>query len=64
MSFSSKTEMLVDFTRDYDSIRQALYDVEHSDKVCVASMLEATGALLQSNWGTHNYNQVRAAAVK
>lgn len=58
MVFSSKYEVLVDFTRDYDAIRQALYNVEHFDKICLENMLRAAGSLLLSSWGTHNYNQV------
>lgn len=56
--FSSKYEVLVDFTRDYDTIRQALYNVEHYDKVCVENMLRSAGAMLLSSWGSQNYNQV------
>lgn len=56
--YSSKYDVLVDFTRDYDAIRQALYNVEHYDKVCVESMLQAAGSMLLSSWGNQNYNQV------
>lgn len=63
MTCSSKTDVLVDFTRDYDAIRQALYNIEHSDKVCVENMLQAAGSLLFSNWGTQNYNQVNNKTI-
>lgn len=56
--YSSKYEVLVDFTRDYDTIRQALYNIEQFDKVCLEHMLKAAASVLLSSWGTHNYNQV------
>lgn len=58
MVYSSSYEVTVNFTRDYDTVRQALYNIEHYDKVCIESMLQAAGSLLLSNWGTQNYNQV------
>lgn len=51
--------MLVDFTRDYESIRQALINIEHNDKICLENVLQASGSLLQTKWSTQNYNQVR-----
>lgn len=58
MVYSSSYEVPVNFTRDYDTVRQALYNIEHYDKVCTESMLQAAGSLLLSNWGVQNYNQV------
>ncbi|XP_055325567.1 integrator complex subunit 14-like [Sitodiplosis mosellana] len=58
--FSSKYDVLVDFTRDYDAIRQALFNVEHYDKVCLENMLRSAGAMLLSSWGSQNYNQIVA----
>lgn len=49
---------MVDFTRDYESIRQALKTVEHYDKTCVENMLQAVKSILSTNWGSQNYSQV------
>lgn len=58
MVYSSSYDVLINFTRDYDTIRQALYNVEQYDKVCTENMLQAAGSLLLTNWGLQNYNQV------
>lgn len=60
--YSSRYEVLVDFTREYDTIRQALYNVEHYDKVCLEGMVRTASSMLSSMWGTHNYNQVSLLA--
>lgn len=57
--YSSKYDVLVEFTRDYDAIRQALYNIEYYDKVCLESMLQTAASMLLSNWGTQNHNQVK-----
>ncbi|XP_031617917.1 integrator complex subunit 14 [Contarinia nasturtii] len=56
--YSSKYDVLVDFTRDYDAIRQALYNVEHYDKLCLENMLRMAGSILLSSWGSQNHNQI------
>ncbi|CAD7080625.1 unnamed protein product [Hermetia illucens] len=53
-------EVLVDFTRDYDLIRQALKKVEHFDKTHLESMLKGVSNILASNWGTQNFCQILA----
>lgn len=58
MIYSSKYEVLVDFTRDYDTIRQALCNVEHFDKTCLENMLRSAGSSLMTSWGNQSYNQV------
>lgn len=58
MVYSSLYEIVVDFTRDYDSVRQALIKVEHYDKTCVENMLQAVKSMLSTNWGSQNYSQV------
>lgn len=58
MVYSTLYEILVDFTRDYDTVRQALSKVEHYDKTCLENMLQAVKTLLLTNWGSQNYSQV------
>lgn len=58
MVYSSLYEIVVDFTRDYDTVRQALKKVEHYDKTCVENMLQAVKSMLSTNWGSQNYSQV------
>lgn len=58
MIYSSLYEIIVDFTRDYESVRQALKKVEHYDKTCVENMLQAVKSMLSTNWGSQNYCQV------
>lgn len=55
--YSSLYEIVVDFTRDYESIRVALQHIEHYDKTCVENMLQAVKTML-TNWGSQNYAQV------
>lgn len=56
--YSTLYEVLVDFTRDYDAIKQALAKVEHYDQTCVEKMLHAVKSMLLSNWGSQNQSQV------
>ncbi|XP_011183560.2 integrator complex subunit 14 [Zeugodacus cucurbitae] len=56
--YSTTSEVKVDFTRDYDMIRQALKKVEPGDKLCLISMLKNVASILSTNWGTQNYSQV------
>lgn len=56
--YSSSYETVVDFTRDYDLIRQALGKVEHYDKTCLETVLHAINNRFQSTWGVQNYCQV------
>lgn len=48
----------MEFTRDYDVIRKALYNVEHYDKTCLGNTLQAASSMILTNWGTQNYCQV------
>lgn len=56
--YSSLFEIIVDFTRDYDVIKQALTKIDHYDKTCIANMLTAVNNILLSNWGSQNFCQV------
>ncbi|XP_054744087.1 integrator complex subunit 14 [Anastrepha obliqua] len=58
ITYSSTLEVKVDFTRDYDVIRQAVKKVEPGDKLCLISMLKNVASILSTNWGTQNYCQV------
>lgn len=58
MVYSTLYEILVDFTRDYDTIKQALLKIEHYDKTCLENMLQAVKSILLTNWGSQNYSQV------
>lgn len=48
----------MDFTRDYEAIKQALAKIEHYDKTCLENMLQAVKSILLSNWGSQNQSQV------
>lgn len=61
--YSSRCDVVVDFTRDYDVIRQALYSVEHYDKTCLGNALQTASSMIISNWGTQNYCQVNCASM-
>lgn len=61
INFSSSYDIVVDFTRDYDSIRQALLSVEHQDKTCLKNVLQGASSILLSNWGAQSYSQVSAS---
>uniref|UniRef100_A0A240PJY4 Integrator complex subunit 14 n=1 Tax=Anopheles atroparvus TaxID=41427 RepID=A0A240PJY4_ANOAO len=56
--YSSLYEVLVDFTRDYDSIRQALHKIEHYDKTSLENVLVAVNNAFKSHWGSQNYCQI------
>lgn len=56
--YSSLYEVVVDFTRDYDAIKQALYNVKHFDKTCLENLLQAASVSLMTNWGSQNQCQV------
>uniref|UniRef100_A0A2M4BGK3 Integrator complex subunit 14 n=1 Tax=Anopheles marajoara TaxID=58244 RepID=A0A2M4BGK3_9DIPT len=56
--YSSLYEVVVDFTRDYDSIRQALHKIEHYDKTSVEGVLVAINNAFRTHWGNENYCQI------
>ncbi|XP_058460146.1 integrator complex subunit 14 [Malaya genurostris] len=56
--YSSLYEVVVDFTRDYESIRQALHKIEHYDKTSLESVLVAVNNMFKTHWGNHNYCQI------
>ncbi|XP_052861726.1 integrator complex subunit 14 [Anopheles cruzii] len=56
--YSSLYEMVVDFTRDYDTIRAALHKIEHYDKTSLESVLVAVNNAFRTQWGSENYCQL------
>ncbi|KAH8293116.1 hypothetical protein KR044_005417 [Drosophila immigrans] len=57
VAYSTVCELKVDFTRDYDQIRQAIKKVEPMDKACLLTMLK-TSVSLMAAWGTQNLLQL------
>ncbi|XP_037959587.1 integrator complex subunit 14 isoform X2 [Teleopsis dalmanni] len=53
--FSAVAELKVDFTRDYELIRQAVKKVEIATKSNALGLLQFLGPLIQNNWGLQNY---------
>lgn len=52
------SEIIVEFTRDYELIRSALKRVQHYDKTNLENMLQTVSNILATNWATQNYCQV------
>lgn len=50
LSYTTTAELKVDFTRDYDQIRQAVKKVEPVDKACLLTMLK-TSVSIMATWG-------------
>ncbi|XP_034474760.1 integrator complex subunit 14 [Drosophila innubila] len=57
VSYTTVCELKVDFTRDYDQIRQAIKKIEPLDKACLMTMLK-TSVSLMATWGTQNLLQL------
>ncbi|XP_064539475.1 integrator complex subunit 14 [Drosophila montana] len=55
--YTTVCELKVDFTRDYDQIRQAIKKIEPVDKACLMTMLK-TSVSLMATWGTQNLLQL------
>lgn len=61
VSYSASYEkVLVDFTRDYDHIKQVINKnkIDHCDKTSLNRLLLAANGIFSSNWGTQNYCQI------
>lgn len=54
LTYSSLCELKVDFTRDYDQIKQAAKKVEVADKICLVTLMKTVGGIFTSNWGTQS----------
>lgn len=51
VSFSSVHDVAVPFTRDFDSIRTKLPQIEEGDKTCIDSALLGVNQLVMNEWG-------------
>ncbi|KTG31205.1 hypothetical protein cypCar_00019065 [Cyprinus carpio] len=52
VSFSSLWEVLVPFTRDYNTLQEALNNLEDYDKTCLEAALQGVSNIVQQEWGT------------
>ncbi|XP_067091126.1 integrator complex subunit 14 [Osmerus mordax] len=52
VAFSSLWELLVPFTRDYNSLQEALSNLEDYDKTCLESALQGVNNVVQQEWGS------------
>ncbi|XP_005187059.1 integrator complex subunit 14 [Musca domestica] len=60
LTYSSNCELKVDFTRDYDQIKQVVKKVEAVDKLCLMTLMKNVGSIFTSNWGAQSQCQVIA----
>lgn len=51
VAFSSLYEVVVPFTRDYDSIRSKMQHIEEGDKTCIEQALHGINHLVLNEWG-------------
>lgn len=56
--YGSASELRVDFTRDYDQIKQSLKKIDGVDKSCFLTLMKTVAGLFNSTWGTQTHNQV------
>uniref|UniRef100_A0A8C5BTN0 Integrator complex subunit 14 n=1 Tax=Gadus morhua TaxID=8049 RepID=A0A8C5BTN0_GADMO len=52
VAFSSLWELLVPFTRDYNTLQEALSNLEDYDKTCIESALNGVSNVVQQEWGS------------
>uniref|UniRef100_A0AAR2JML7 Integrator complex subunit 14 n=1 Tax=Pygocentrus nattereri TaxID=42514 RepID=A0AAR2JML7_PYGNA len=50
--FSSLWELMVPFTRDYNTLQEALNNLEDYDKTCLESALQGVSNIVQQEWGS------------
>ncbi|KAF5895053.1 von Willebrand factor A domain-containing protein 9, partial [Clarias magur] len=51
VAFSSLWELTVPFTRDYNTLQEALNNLEDYDKTCLESALQGVSNIVQQEWG-------------
>lgn len=51
MSFSAYRETLVTFTRDFESIKTALAQLEYNERSRIVKALEGVQSLIMEEWG-------------
>ncbi|CAJ0943796.1 unnamed protein product [Ranitomeya imitator] len=49
--FSSLWELMVPFTRDYNTLQEALSNIDDYDKTCLESALQGVSSVVQQEWG-------------
>uniref|UniRef100_A0A672T3C4 Integrator complex subunit 14 n=1 Tax=Sinocyclocheilus grahami TaxID=75366 RepID=A0A672T3C4_SINGR len=52
VTFSSLWEHMVPFTRDYNTLQEALNNLEDYDKTCLEAALQGVSNIVQQEWGT------------
>ncbi|XP_016406093.1 von Willebrand factor A domain-containing protein 9-like [Sinocyclocheilus rhinocerous] len=52
VTFSSLWELMVPFTRDYNTLQEALNNLEDYDKTCLEAALQGVSNIVQQEWGT------------
>lgn len=57
-TYSTRSDLIVDFTREVELIRLSLRKVEHNDKTNFEGALKLASESLSSNWGKQNHSQV------
>ncbi|XP_051513070.1 integrator complex subunit 14-like isoform X2 [Myxocyprinus asiaticus] len=60
VAFSSLWELLVPFTRDYNTLQEALNNLEDYDKTFLESALQGVSNIVQQEWGTSCPCQLQA----
>ncbi|KAG7333242.1 hypothetical protein KOW79_003377 [Hemibagrus wyckioides] len=51
VAFSSLWELMVPFTRDYNTLQETLNNLEDYDKTCLESALQGVSNIVQQEWG-------------
>ncbi|XP_051776350.1 integrator complex subunit 14 isoform X2 [Erpetoichthys calabaricus] len=51
VAFSSLWELMVPFTRDYNTLQEALSSMEDYDKTCLEAALQGVNNIVQQEWG-------------
>ncbi|XP_066557346.1 integrator complex subunit 14 [Amia ocellicauda] len=52
VAFSSLWELMVPFTRDYNTLQEALSNMEDYDKTCLEAALHGVSNVVQQEWGS------------
>uniref|UniRef100_A0A8C9WBE8 Integrator complex subunit 14 n=1 Tax=Scleropages formosus TaxID=113540 RepID=A0A8C9WBE8_SCLFO len=52
VAFSSLWELMVPFTRDYNTLQEALNNLEDYDKTCLEPALQGVSNIVQQEWGS------------
>uniref|UniRef100_A0A672T532 Integrator complex subunit 14 n=1 Tax=Sinocyclocheilus grahami TaxID=75366 RepID=A0A672T532_SINGR len=60
VTFSSLWEHMVPFTRDYNTLQEALNNLEDYDKTCLEAALQGVSNIVQQEWGTSCPCQLQA----